>query len=114
MLVIFMYIKINGKQIKLEERISFKERFKSLKFNFNKLNSAIKFPKKRIINTVFFVQRVDIALTDKDEKIVYLEENVKSERYFIHKKHTYNVYLLPLDSVKHLAIGDVIKTYNKK
>ena len=109
-----MYIKINGKQLKLEERITFKERFKSLRFNFNKLNHAIRFPKKRFINTVFFVQRVDIVLTDKDDKIVYLGENIRSERYYIHKKKTYNVYLLPLGSVKHLAIGDTIKIYNKK
>lgn len=109
-----MYIKINSKQIKLEEKTTFKERFKSLRFNFTELKHAIKFPKKRFLNTVFFVQRVDIALTDKDDRIVYLEENVKSERYFIHKKKTYNVYLLPLGSVKHLAIGDYIKIYNKK
>ncbi len=109
-----MYIKINGKQIKLEEKTSFKERFKSLKFSFNKLDHAIKFPKKRVLNTVFFVQRVDLVLTDKDDKIIYLEENVKSERYFIHKKKTYNIYLLPLGSVKHLSVGDIIKIYNKK
>ncbi len=109
-----MYIKINGKQFKLEERTSFKERFKSLKFNFTKLDHAIKFPKKRYINTVFFVQRVDIVLCDKEDKVIYLEENVKPERYFVHKKKTYNIYLLPLNSVKHLAIGDIIKTYNKK
>lgn len=109
-----MYIKINGKQLKLEEKTTFKERFKSLKFNFNKLNHAIKFPKKKVLNTVFFVQKIDIVLTDKDEKIVYLEENVRSERYFIHKRKTYNIYLLPLGSVKHLAIGDTIKIYNKK
>ena len=109
-----MYIKINNKQLKLEERTSFRERFKSLRFNFTKLDHAIKFPKKRSINTVFFVQKVDIALCDKEDKIVYLEEKVRSERYFIHKKKTYNIYLLPLGSVKHLAIGDIIKTYNKK
>ena len=109
-----MYIKINDKNIKLEEKTAFKERFKSLKFNFKKLDHAIKFPKKRIINTVFFVQRVDIALCDKEDKVVELLENVKSERYFIHKRKTYNIYLLPLNTVKHLSIGDTIKTYNKK
>ncbi len=109
-----MYLKINSKQVKLEEYISFKDRFKSLKFNFNKLDHAIKFPKKRFFNTVFFVQNVDIVLTDKEDKVIGTYENVRSEKYFIHKKKTYNVYLLPLGSVKHIAIGDVIKIYNKK
>ncbi len=109
-----MYIKINGKQLKLEERNSFKERFISLKFNFNKLDYAIKFPNKKFISTVFFVQRVDIVLTDKDDKIIYLEEDVRSEKYYIHKKNTCNVYLLPLGYAKHLAIGDIINIYNKK
>jgi hypothetical protein len=109
-----MYIKINSKQVKLVEYSSFKERFKSLKFNFNKLDYAIKYPKKRFFNTIFFVQNVDIVLTDKEEKVVGTYENVRSEKYFIHKKKTYNVYLLPLGSVKHIAIGDIIKTYNKK
>jgi hypothetical protein len=109
-----MYIKINGKQLKLEERNSFKDKLISLKFNFNKLDYAIKFTNKKYINTVFFVQRVDIVLTDKDDKIIYLEEDVRSEKYYIHKKGTANVYLLPLGSVKYLAIGDIIKIYNKK
>ena len=109
-----MYIKINNKNIKLEEKTTFKEKFKSLRFNFKVLDHAIKFTKKRFFNTVFFVQRVDIVLTDKDDKIIDLLENVKSEKYFIHKRKTYNIYLLPLNSVKHLSIGDTIKTYNKK
>ena len=109
-----MYIKINSKQVKLEEFISFKERFKSLKFNFNKLDHVIRFPKKRFINTIFFVQKVDIILTDKDDKVLATYANVRSEQYFIHKKNTYNIYLLPLDSVKYIAVGDKIKIYNKK
>ena len=109
-----MYLKINGKQIKLEEKLTFSERFKSFRFQFDKLNYAIRFPKKKFINTVFFVQRVDIVLTDKDDKIVGIYENVKSEKYFIHKKKTYNIYLLPLNTAKYLAIGDQIKIYNKK
>ena len=100
-----MYIKIKNKKIKLVEYTNFKERFKSLKFNFNKLDYGIKFPNKRVFNTIFFVQRVDICITDKDDTIIYLEENVKSERYFIHKRGGRNIYVLPLGSCAKLEIN---------
>ena len=108
-----MYIKVKNKKLKLVELTTFKERFKSLKFNFKILDYAIKFPKKRVLNTVFFVQQIDIAITDKDDKIIYLEENVISERYFIHKHKGRNFYLLPLGTAEKLKIGQKINSYDK-
>ena len=108
-----MYIKVKNKKLKLVEFTTFKDRFKSLKFNFNKLDYAIKFPKKRILNTIFFVQKVDIMITDKDDKIISLKENVASERYFIHKHKGRNIYILPLGTVENLIIGQKINSYDK-
>ena len=108
-----MYIKVKNKKLKLVELTTFKDRFKSLKFNFKILDYAIKFPKKRILNTIFFVQKIDIAITDKDDKIIYLDENVISERYFIHKHKGRNIYLLPLGTAKNLTIGKKINSYDK-
>ena len=77
-----MYIKINKKRLEIQELKTFKDRFKSLRFNFGKIDKAIKIPNKRVTNTVFFVQRFDLVITNKNEVMLYLEEAVKSERYF--------------------------------
>ena len=107
-----MYIKVNNKKLNLVELKTFKERFKSLKFNFETLNYAIKFPNKKVLNTIFFVQKVDVMITDKDEKIIYLENKVESERYFIHKFGGRNIYLLPLGTAAKLEIGKKINSYD--
>lgn len=108
-----MYIKINKKRLEIQELKTFKDRFKSLRFNFGKIDKAIKIPNKRVINTVFFVQRFDLVITNKNEVILYLEEAVKSERYFLHKKGGRNFYFLPLGSVKDLQVGDILMNYKK-
>ncbi|MBQ6477091.1 MAG: hypothetical protein IJI43_01460 [Bacilli bacterium] len=107
-----MYIKVNNKKLNLVELKTFKERFKSLKFNFETLNYAIKFPNKRILNTIFFVQKVDVMITDKDDKIIYLKKNVRSEKYFIHKRGGKDIYILPLGTIDKLNIGKKINSYD--
>ena len=107
-----MYLKINNKKIKIIELVSFKERFKSLKFILNKIDYGILISKKRTINTYFFCQRVDICLTDEDNIIKYLYDYYPSEKLKI-KKNRYNIYYLPLDSVKYLKVGDKLKITKK-
>ena len=76
-------------------------------------NYLYKIPKKVYTNTVFFVQRFDLVITNKNEVILYLEEAVKSERYFLYKKGGRNFYFLPLGSVKDLHVGDILMNYKK-
>ena len=102
-----MYIKINNKNIEIIECNTFKERFKSLKFILEPITYGIKIPNKRLISTYFFCQKVDIMVTDHDNKIIKLYENMKSEKkIFLLKK--YNIYYLPLNTVKYLKLNDII------
>lgn len=107
-----MYLKINNVKIKIYEYTKFKDRFKSLKFYLKEINFGIKLPNKKIANTYFFCQRIDICFTDKDDVIVRLLNNIRSEKLYI-KFKAKNVYFLPVGANKHLKVGDKIKLTKK-
>ena len=60
-----MNLKINKKTYEVKEYNTFKLKFKSLRFVFEPLDFIIKIPNKKVANTYFFVQRVDICFTDE-------------------------------------------------
>lgn len=99
-----MYLKINMQKIEIKEYKKLIDRIKSLRFILDKIDYGIKIPNKRRANTYFFCQRVDICFTDKDDKIIYLYENVKTEKKIL-KLKAKNIYYLPLGTCKHLKIG---------
>ena len=103
----YMYIKVNNKKIKILEYTKLKDRFKSLKFVLEKIDYGIKFPKRHLISTYFFCQKVDICITNKDNIIIKLYENIKSEKKKIFLK-SYNIYYLPLNTCKYLKIGETL------
>lgn len=100
-----MYLKLKRKKIEIVEYTKIIERFKSFKFYLDKIDFGIKIPKKKYASTYLFCQRVDICFTDRDDKILYLYENVKTEKRFF-KFKAYNVYYLPLNTSSELKIGD--------
>lgn len=104
-----MYIKIKNKKIDLIEANTFWERFKGLKFVLGPLKYGIRFPNKKSSNTYFLFERVDVILTDKDEKILYILENVGTEKHIWRKKNVYNTYFLPVGVGKMLNSGDILK-----
>ncbi len=103
-----MYLKVSKKKYEIHELSTFKERFKSIKFNLNTLDYVIYFPNKKILDTYFFCQKVDACFTDNDNKILYLHSNVKSEKRIIHFKAK-RLYILPLNICKELKVGDTLK-----
>ncbi len=99
-----MELKIKKKTIEIRELTSFWERFKSLKFILEKIDYGIKIPNKKWINTYLFCQRVDVCVTDKDDKIIFLQEAIASEKKQL-KRKAKNIYYLPLNTVKYLELG---------
>lgn len=96
-----MYIKIKNKKIEIKDCIKFTDRFRSLKFVLNKIDFGIRISKKKLISTYFFCQKVDICVTDKNNKIIGIFEDVKSEkRKIMFKAH--HIYYLPLGTCKYL------------
>ncbi len=107
-----MYLKINNKKIQIHEYTKFKERFKSFKFYLKEMNFGIKLPNKKLANTYFFCQRVDICFTDKNDVIIKLLDNVRSEKLHL-KLKAKNVYFLPVGTNKNLQLGQKIKLTKK-
>lgn len=103
-----MYLKLKKKKIEILEYTKTIDRFKTFKFYLEKIDFGIKIPKKKYASTYFFCQRVDICFTDKEDKILYLLENVKSEKRFF-KFKAYNVYYLPVNTCLELRVGDKLK-----
>ena len=103
-----MYIKINDKKVKLIEANTFFQRLKGLKFVLGPLNYGVRFPKKKSSNTNFLFEKIDVILTDKDEKILFLFEKVGTERKIRRRKNVYNTYFVPVNTVKDLKVGETL------
>lgn len=102
-----MYLKIPNKKIEIKEYTTTKERLKSLRFQLEPIQDGIKLPNKKVMNTYWFCQRVDVCFTDESDIIIETIPNMKSEKIRWNPK-TRNIYYLPLDTVKHLKIGNKI------
>lgn len=103
-----MEIKIDKKTYEVKEYSSFKLKLKSLRFVFEPLDFIIKLPNKKVANTYFFVQKVDICFTDKKNRIIKLYENVNSERLIFELSATH-LYYLPLGCAKEFRVNDILK-----
>lgn len=109
-----MYLQIKRRKIKVIELTKFWERFKGLKFVFEPLDYAIKFPKKKFVTTNFLCQKIDIVLTDKEDNILFVFENMKTEKYIFPKRKVYNTYFLPLNTAKDLTLNTKLKIIKTK
>ena len=107
-----MYLKLKNKKLKINEYTKFKERFKSFKFYLKEMNYGIKLPNKKLANTYFFFFFLDICFTDKDDIIIKLIDNVRSEKLHL-KLKAKNVYFLPVGTNKNLQLGQKIKLTKK-
>lgn len=106
-----MYLKLNGSKLDIRVCDDFKSRFKSLKFYLDEINFCMYFPKKKIANTYFFCQRVDICFTDNDNKIIYIAKNIRSEKLII-KFKAKNIFIFPARYCDNLKINDTLKIHN--
>lgn len=109
-----MYLQVKKKKIKLIELTTFWNRFKGLKFVLEPINYGVKFPNKKFVTTNFLCQKIDIVLTDKEDNILYMYENMKTEKYIFPKQKVYNVYFLPLNTVKNLKLNEKLKIINQE
>ncbi len=104
----FMYLKIRNKKVKLIEANTFWERLKGLKFVLGPLQYGVRFPHKKSSNTNFLFENVDVILTDENEKILYLINNIGTEKKIRRRKHVNNTYFVPVGTVEYLTVGDTL------
>lgn len=103
-----MYLKIKKVKIPIEIKTSFKDKLKSFRLKLSEIDSGLCFPKKRRINTYFYYQRVDLIMTDKNNKILNIFKNIPSERRYKGEKGTYFTYVFPVGVSDFYQIGDTL------
>jgi len=103
-----MKIIINNKSIPLKVANNFWSKFKGFMFKKN-INYALLFKKCNGIHTFFMKEEIDVILTDKENKILYLYPNLKKNKIIMPKKNVYNTYELPKGSINKLKVNDKIK-----
>ena len=104
-----MKLKINKKYINITPVEGLFNRFKCMKFKLETITEGYLFEKHNFINTYFFCQRVDIIMTDKENKIIRMYQNLNTEKFKFWKRKVYNTFILPLGSCKNYNIGDKLK-----
>lgn len=107
-----MFLIIGNKKIQIFEYKKFGERFKTFKFYLKDINFGLKLARKKYANTYFFCQKVDVCFTDKNDRILYIYNNVASEK-LIFKIKAHNIYYFPVGVCRLLKVGDIIKLQNK-
>ena len=108
-----MKLQLKTKKLTIHKVNGFWERFKTLKFNLSILKDGIVFEKKKYLSTYFFCQKVDVIMTDIDQKILYMYEAIRSEKIIFYKRKVYYTYILPLNSCKDFEIGQTLPIINK-
>ncbi len=103
-----MYIEINNKKINIIKCKSFKDKLLGLCFKKDKINNTYLFYKCNSIHTFFMKQNIDVCMIDKNNKIVFLKENVSKNKILYSKKGHFTLEM-PLNTCKYLKINDYIK-----
>lgn len=88
---------------------NFKDRLLGLMFKKEKLDYGLCFPKCNSIHTFFMKQNIDIFMTDKNNKVIYIKKNLKPWKVILPKKNVYYTYEFSTDLIDY-KIGDVIRT----
>lgn len=101
-----MKMVIDGKEIPLIDANSFKDKLLGLMFKKN-INHSLRL-KTRSIHTFFMREPIDIIMTDKDNKILFIHRNVQKNRIIIHR-NVYYTYEFPKNTIRNLKIKDYLK-----
>ena len=108
-----MKLIINSNKLDIIEKNDFLNKLKGIKFILEPIKDAYRF-KSHYANTYFLFQRVDIIMTDKDDTILYMYPNCKTEKLIFPKMNVKYVYFLPLGIAKELEIKQKLKVNKPK
>ena len=86
-------MKIINNNIKYEVKSCIKFKDRLLGFMFKKdINKVLCFPKCNSIHTFFMLKDIDVIMTDKDFKILYIFKNLKPFKIVLPKKNVYYTF----------------------
>lgn len=94
-----MYIEKNNIKIKVFILKNIIKRF--IGFMFKKdIDYALCFPRCNSIHTFFMKENIDVYMTDKNNKIIYIYKNLKKNRIILPKRNVYNTYEFPINTIE--------------
>lgn len=95
-------------KITIYEAKTFKERLFGLMFKKN-IDYCLLFKNCNSIHTFFMKENIDVVMTDKNNKILYIKKNMKKNRIILPKRGVYKTYEFPSNFIKDLNINDKLK-----
>ena len=87
-----MKLVLKDKELDLKDCHTFKDKLLGFMFKKN-INYALRF-KCKSIHTFFMKENIDVIITDKNNKVLYIYSNLTSNKIII-KKDAYYFYELP-------------------
>lgn len=108
-----MYIKVGKKKYDVIALNTLWLKFKSLKFYLEPIEDIYRL-KKKGISTYLFCQKIDIIMTDKDNKIIHIYKSFGTEKIIFPKRKVFYIYLAPLGVSSYFNIGDELMVKKEK
>ncbi len=106
-----MKIILKNKTITVKYCNQFITRFLGLMFKKNKVDYCLCFPKCNSIHTFFMYQKIDVIMTDKNNKILYIYHNLKPYKIILPKIGVYYTYEFT-EEITNINIGDYLTINN--
>lgn len=95
-------------KIDIHEAKTFRERLFGLMFKKN-IDYCLLFKNCNSIHTFFMKENIDVVMTDKNNKVLFIKKNMQKNRIILPKKNVYNTYEFPANFIKDLKIDDPLK-----
>lgn len=104
---IFKWYILNGGYMKVKIADTFLKKLKGLMF-VKEFNYILKI-KCNGIHTFFMKTNIDVILTDKNDKVLYIYKNLKPNKIILPKKNVAYTYEMPAGYIKNIKIKETFK-----
>ena len=104
-----MYTILNNKKVKVTKCNNLIDKIKAFIHKIKDFDYCLCFTKKRFFHTFFKLSNVDIVMTDKNNKILYLYQSLKPWKIISPKENVFYTYELAENDTKTFSLGDKFK-----
>lgn len=101
-----MYLIIKNKKIFIKKCDHFFSKLRGFTLKKN-INYGIRLKKCNSIHTFFMKEKIDIIMTDKNNKVIKVYNNLKKNKIILPQKNVYYTYELP-NNYNDYKIGDTL------
>lgn len=103
-----MYINLKNKDIVIKPCKSYWSRLTGFMFRFDPITKGLYFPHCNAVHTMFLYQDIDIAMTDDNNKIIYLYQHLKPW-HIVSEHEAVDTYEFASGMLDEYSVGDTLK-----